>query len=160
MLVNGVGLVFGGSQGANLIAAYAVSLAAFLGALYLLSRLVALELGFGPRKVTLILLAAFPGSLYFSAPYSESLFLLTSVASFYAARRGHWVWAGVAAGLASGTRAIGVVLIVPLALLYLYGPREDAEPRRSRRLMPRYRLRPDGLWLALAPPGWPPIACT
>lgn len=153
MLVKGVGLAFGGSQGANLIAAYAVSLAAFLGALYFLSRLVALELGSGPRKVTVILLAAFPGSLYFSAPYSESLFLLTSLAAFYAARRGLWMWAGVAAGLASGTRAIGVVLIVPLVLLYLYGPREDAEPRSARRLMPRYRLRTDALWLALAPSG-------
>ena len=53
-----------------------ISLAAFLGALALLYRLVALELGRPLAAPTLLLLAVFPGALFFGAPYSESLFLL------------------------------------------------------------------------------------
>src|SRR6185312_9840873 len=58
---------------------------------------------------------------------------------------------------------------VPIALIYLYGPREDRDPdgqkivrddfERRRlgsflaALRPRYRLRADALWLALVPAG-------
>jgi hypothetical protein len=130
---------FSASHGALLISAYAVSLAAFLGALVLLQRLAALELGDRPARSTLLLLAFFPGAIYFGAPYSESVFLFASVGAFYAARTGHWAWAGVLAALASGTRSAGIVLLVPLLLMYLRG---DGERRRT-----------DVVWLALAPAG-------
>jgi len=47
-----------------------------------------------------------------------------------------------------------VLLVVPALILYLYGPRTDRAPDRDdagRR--PRYRVRPDLAWLALAPAG-------
>ncbi len=151
----------GGSRGALLLAAYAVSLAALLGALVLLHRLAALELGRRLAAPTLLLLCVFPASLFLGAPYSESLFLLASVGAFYAARTGHWAWAGAAAAAASGTRSAGVLLLVPLALIYLYGPREDkasAEIRtgvsgRLAALRPAYSVRADASWLLLAPAG-------
>ena len=71
-------------------AAYAVALAAFLGALTLLHRLVSLELGRPLARPVLLLLAVFPAALYFGAPYAESLFLLLAVGAFYAARTGRW----------------------------------------------------------------------
>jgi hypothetical protein len=147
LLVRAVGELGGGSPGALLIASYLVALAAFLGALVLLYRLVALELGRPLAGPTLLLLAFFPASLYFGAPYSESLFLLASVAAFYAARTGHWAWAGVAAAGAAATRSAGVLLLVPLAVLYLWGPRAD-RPGPGR-----HALRPDAAWLLLAPLG-------
>jgi Mannosyltransferase (PIG-V) len=135
-----IGAVFGGGgSGAALLAAYAVSLAAFFAALVLLYRLTALELGRRAAWPTLLLLCVFPASLYFGAPYSESVFLLCSVGAFYAARTGSWAWAGLAAGGASATRSAGVLLLLPLAFLYL---------QQSGR-----RIRPDILWLALAPAG-------
>ena len=76
------------------MAAYAVSLAAFLAALFLLHRLTELELGRRLARPTLLLLAVFPAAVYFGAPYSESLFLLLAVGAFYAARSGSWAWAG------------------------------------------------------------------
>src|SRR5512132_3848928 len=79
LLVRGVGTVLGGSHGALLVAAYLVSLAAFLGALTLLYRLTELELGCRLAQPTLLLLAVFPAAVYFGAPYSESLFLLLAV---------------------------------------------------------------------------------
>ena len=49
--------------------------------------------------------------------------------------------------------APGLLLAVPVALLYLYGPRADREPVPSRGLRPRYRLGPEAAWLLLAPLG-------
>ena len=140
--------------GAVLVASYAVSLGCFLGALYLFHRLAELELGRSFARPALLLLAFFPASIFFGAPYSESLFLLVSVGAFYAARTGRWAWAGALAAAGSATRSAGVLLLLPLAILYLYGPRED-RPHRAlgRGLRPRYPLRADAAWLCLAPLG-------
>lgn len=139
VLSRGVATLGGGGPGAVLLAAYAVALAAFLAALALLYRLTELELGRAAAWPAVLLLCVFPASLYFGAPYAESVFLLCSVGALYAARTGHWAWAGAAAGAASATRSAGVLLLLPLALVYL---------QQSGR-----RLRPDVLWLALAPAG-------
>ncbi len=120
------------------MAAYAISLAAFLGALVLLHRLAELELGRRLARPTLVLLAVFPAAVYFGAPYSESLFLLLAVGAFYSARTGRWAWAGACAGLASASRSAGLLLLLPLALIWW-----SSRPRRPR----------DAAWLGLAPLG-------
>lgn len=159
LLVRVVGEVGGGSPGALLIAAYAVSLLALLAALVLLHRLTELELGRPVARSTLLLLSVFPASLFLGAPYSESLFLLCAVGAFLAARHDRFALAGLAAAAASATRSAGVLLILPLALLYLYGPRGGRTPAAERArpgpggLRPRYLLRRDAAWLALAPAG-------
>jgi hypothetical protein len=99
---------------------------------------VSLELGRRFASPTLLLLAAFPAALYFGAPYSESLFLLVSVGAFYAARTDSWAWAGVCAAAASATRSAGLLLVIPLGMLW-WGSRG----RRAR----------DAAWLLLAPVG-------
>jgi len=66
---------------------------------------------------TIFYLAIFPASYFFSAPFTESLFVLLTVASFYAARREHWWAAGVIGLLASATRLTGVFLLPSLAIL-------------------------------------------
>jgi hypothetical protein len=133
-----VAVPFAGSEAALLVAAFLVSLAAFVGALVLLHRLVELELGRRLAHPTLLLLAVFPAAVYFGAPYSESLFLLLAVGAFYAARTGRWTWAGACAGLASATRSAGLLLLIPLAVIWW-----DSRPRRPR----------DAAWLLLAPAG-------
>jgi len=144
---------FGASPAAVLIAAYAVSLVCFFGALVLLQRLTVIELGERYVKPVLLLLAFFPTALFYGIPYTESLFLLLAVAAFLAARTGRWAIAGTVLALASATRVQGLLLIVPVALLYLYGPRADRDPAPSRGLRPRYRIRPEAAWLLLAPLG-------
>jgi hypothetical protein len=128
----------GGGPGGLLVAAYLVSLVSLAGALYLVRRLVEVELGPVVARRALLLLAFFPGALWLGVPYSESLFLLLSVGALYAARTGHWAWAGSCAALASGTRSAGIVLVVPLAPMWW-----RAQPRRAR----------DLAWLGLAPAG-------
>jgi len=160
--------------GSPLLAGVLISLACFLGALVLLHRLAALELGLRDARGTVLLVAFFPTALFFSAVYSESLFLLVSVGAVLAARRGRWAWAGALGALAALTRNSGVLLLVPLALLFLYGPRADraalpaggAEGAAAEgagvgglgaglraRVRPRHPLTPQALWLALVPAG-------
>ena len=161
LLTRGVAELGGGSNGALLIAAYLVSLAALLGALVLLHRLTSIELGRRAAGPAVVLLCVFPASLFLGAPYSESLFLLCSVGAFYAARTGSWAWAGAAAGAASATRSAGLILLLPLVLIYLYGPRSDRSGEggslRGRgwlaSLRPVHAVRRDFAWLALAPAG-------
>jgi len=144
---------FGASPGLVLIMAYLVSLSCFFAALVLLHRLTVIEIGERYARPALLLLAFFPTALFFGIPYSESMFLLLAVGAFLAARTGHWAIAGVILALASATRAPGLLLVIPVALLYLYGPRTDRELVPGRGFWPRYRIRPEAAWLLLAPLG-------
>jgi Mannosyltransferase (PIG-V) len=109
----------GALTGSPLPAALVLSCAAFVVALAVLHRLAVLEVGADAARWTVLSLALFPGALWFSAAYSESLFLALSVGAVLAARQGRWAWAGALGGLAAATRSAGVVLLVPLALLWL-----------------------------------------
>lgn len=55
-------------------------------------------------------LALWPWSVFFSYPYTESLFLLLTVGAFRLAAHRQWVLAGLAGALAAATRAPGVLL--------------------------------------------------
>ena len=138
LLIRALAAPAGGSPAALLAAAYLVALAAFVAALALLYRLVELELGRRLAQPTLLLLALFPAAVFFGAPYSESVFLLCAVGAFYAARTGRFAWAGAAALGAATTRSAGLLLLVPLAMLW-WSSRE--------------RRPADAAWLLLAPLG-------
>lgn len=68
----------------------------------------------------LFLLLASAGSVYFSLPYTEGLFLLLVVATMVLTRRRHYAWAGLAAGLAAVTRVQGLALVaVPVVACWV-----------------------------------------
>jgi Mannosyltransferase (PIG-V) len=125
-----------------IVAGTLVSLVCFGVALVLLHRLTALELGAGAARPALWAIALFPGAVFFSAVYSEALYLALSVGCLYAARTGRWAWAGAAGALGAATRSAGLLLVVPLAVMWLM--RADGAPRR--RLC-------DAAWIALVPVG-------
>jgi hypothetical protein len=166
--------IFGTVFRSDLIAGVVVSLACFAIGLVVLHRLATLELGEENANVCVTLLAFSPMAFFFSAVYTESLFLALSVGCIYLARRGRWWAAGLLGALAAASRNTGMLLAVPLVLLYFYGPREDAISlaradhvqrvssggqlySRVRtmlsRLRPRYPLRVSFLWIALVPAG-------
>lgn len=115
LLVRGFGFLLGSDPAAGV----AISLAALVVALTLLHRLTTLELGPRAADATVLLLAFAPLSLFFSAVYTESVFLALSVGSIYAARRRRWKLACALGGLASATRVTGAGLVLPLAIMYL-----------------------------------------
>jgi hypothetical protein len=139
----------------DIFAAVVISLAAFAVALVLLHRLTTLELGAAVADRAVVLLAFFPTALFFSAVYTEALFLALELGAFYAARRGRWAWAGALGAIGSATRNTGWLLAPVLLVLYLYGPRADREPDvpEASGVRPRYVLRGDVAWIALVPVG-------
>src|SRR5437764_3731149 len=167
LAVRGIGGI-GSSWGFYLVSGIVISLICFAIALVLLYRLVELELGDEVARTTIMLIAFCPMAFYFSAVYSESMFLLLSLGAILSARHGRWLLAGLLGALAAATRNSGIMLLVPLLLLYLYGPRTDREPiragaaaargaswlrRQLLRLVPRYRLRGGLAWILLVPVG-------
>ena len=112
---------------------------AFFAALVVLYRLTRLEWGEAVARRTVWLLAFFPTAFFFSAVYSESFFLLFTLLAFYWSRTGKWWQAGLAGLLAALTRNVGVLLTVPLALMFLrqYGWRPRAwSPKAAALALP------------------------
>ena len=121
-----------------LLGGLAVSCVCLVGALAVLHRLTELELGSGPARWTVYAVALFPMSFFFSAVYSEALFLLLSVGTFYAARTDQWALAGTLGALGAATRSAGILLA--FALLIIWITQTEVRPR-------------DGAWIALVPLG-------
>ncbi len=113
LLATGVAHLLG--QNYALLAAMLVANLAALVAMIGIALLAQFEFGMidsGQRA--LMALLAYPLSFYLVAPYSESLFLATSVFACYFARRGAWMRAALCALLAGLTRPTGIVLIPAL----------------------------------------------
>ena len=98
----------------------AVSLVAFFWALVYFLRLARTHLQDEEQAVTaVLLLAAYPFALFFSAAYTEALFLLTLVGAVYHFRRNE-LWQAAGWGLLAGlTRPNGAFLSVVLGLMTL-----------------------------------------
>lgn len=99
-----------------LVAALLISNAALLGLLYALLAWLTPRLGEPAARAACIALATFPTSLFLSAPYSESLFLLLAVGALLAADRDRALLAGLLGAGAALSRPIGFLLVLPLLL--------------------------------------------
>ena len=122
------------------VAGLVASNLALLGALYYLVRLVRLDWDEQTGGRAALYLLTFPTTLFLSSVYSESLFILITVAAFYHARRAQWLSAGCFGALAALGRSPGILICLPLAIEYL--AQRDYQWRR---------IRPDVLALALIP---------
>src|SRR5271166_4175029 len=119
------------------LAGVLLSLLALALALYGIHRLTTLELGdrgalafargegAETARLAVMVTAFAPMAFFFSAVYSESLYLALSVGLFWSARHGRWALVGLLGALAGASRSTGLVLALPALMIYLYGPRED-----------------------------------
>lgn len=87
-----------------------------------------------------------PVSFFLSAAYSESTFLLLSIAALLAARQNKWLLASVCGGCLSATRAPGLLIGAPLLAEYALQWRERGDAIRKF-------IQPKLFWLALVPSG-------
>lgn len=126
MLISAVARLPGiGPLGAALL----VSNACFAGALVMLHGLTRLEgMSRDVARTTVLLVAIFPTAFFFLAPYTESTFLLLSVAAFWFARRDRWALAALAGALAATTRSVGLLLVVGLSVEAVLQWRRDGRP--------------------------------
>ncbi|GAC1636112.1 MAG: hypothetical protein NVS4B11_38560 [Ktedonobacteraceae bacterium] len=95
-----------------LTASFFLSNLAFLGVLIVLYRLVETEFDRDTAKRATLYLAIFPTAFFFFVAYSESLFLLFVLLSFYTMRHGSWWLAGLFGALATLTQFAGIFLFV------------------------------------------------
>jgi hypothetical protein len=114
LAVGGVGRAFGGHY---VLAGIVISLAACLGAFYLLHRLAEDRLGAEGARRAVLYLAVFPMALFLQAVYSESLFLVLALGAFVLGERRRWLGAGALTGLAMLTRITGVALLPALVVM-------------------------------------------
>ncbi len=94
----------------------------FYFALVLLYNLLAEDFEASIARRTLLYTAFSPYALFFFAGYTESLFLLLTLALFLVLRRGEpldWWLAGLFGLLASATHSSGIILAIPFLVLYI-----------------------------------------
>jgi 4-amino-4-deoxy-L-arabinose transferase-like glycosyltransferase len=99
------------------LAGILVSLAAAFGAFLLLHRLAEERLGADGARRAVLYLAVFPFAFFLQAVYSESLYLLLTLAAFVLAERRRFLATGAVTGLALLTRPTAAALLPALALL-------------------------------------------
>ncbi len=108
-----------------------ISLASFFWAAWYFARLAREMLDPARARTALLLLSAYPFAVFFSAAYTESLFLLAALGTWFHFRRGDTVRASAWGLLAGLTRPNGCFLSIPLGLLAIGvrdAPGEVARP--------------------------------
>jgi hypothetical protein len=98
----------------------------FFAALALLYVVAMVRMDSDRARLTLWLVALGPAAMFFSYPYTESLFLLVTVAAFFFMESGHWLLAGVAGMAAAATRFPGVLLAAAFGAEAALGNRRRA----------------------------------
>jgi 4-amino-4-deoxy-L-arabinose transferase-like glycosyltransferase len=149
LLVRALGWLLGGH---HVLAGVIVSLSAAAAAFALLYELARRLVGADAARRSLVYLAVFPAALFLGAVYSESLYLLLTVAAFLAAARERFALAGIAAGLAILTRPTGVVLLPALALLAWEARPRGAALARLAIALPVAAAWPLWLWATFGHP--------
>lgn len=127
-------------QTAQFFSAFFLANAFFLMSLFVLYRLILLDYPQNIAKKTIIFLILFPVSFFFGSIYSESLFLLLSLLSFYFMRQRQWFFAGVAGFFLSATRIVGIA-ILPV-MLYEFVKQENItqfyKKHKLRTVLPKF----------------------
>lgn len=100
-----------------MLGGWLAALVTFWAALAFVYRWAESRAGPAAASTTIALLAAYPFAVYFSAPYSEPLYLLSVTATFIHFERMQWGRAAAWGFLAALVRPTGMLLIVPLAWL-------------------------------------------
>ncbi len=95
-----------------------ISNIAFFVAIYYLYKLINIRWSTGTARRVLLYLVLFPTAFFFAGIYTESLFLLWVILSFYCAEKKNYLGAGIFGFLASLTRLVGIVLFI--CFLYKY----------------------------------------
>jgi hypothetical protein len=111
-----VGMLFG----SHWIGGLVVSHVCLVAALYYLHLLASLFLDEDRVRLALVFLLSFPGSFFFSAYLSESMFLAAAVACTYYYMRRKFLAAGLFGLWATLTRSTGTMLFAALALDYAF----------------------------------------
>lgn len=126
----------GSLMGNHLVAGLFVSNVALFFGLLFLYKLVEHEFDRGVARRAIFYISIFPTAVFFSAVYTESLFFMLTVASFYYMRERRWWLAGGIGLFAAMTRVEGVLLVVPFVIEWATANwgliRDPFDPEKSK----------------------------
>lgn len=134
--------------GDTLAAGLLCSALCFAGAGCVLYRLLRLDLPHVTALRAVLFACLLPGSFFYAAPMSESLFLLSSLGCVYLARRGRWLPSCLCGAWAAFTRSLGLMLLAPLVLELV------AEALRANKKLPLKKTLLRAATLLLVPLGF------
>lgn len=132
------------------LAGLLVSWLSFAGALSVCYSLLRLDYSHSAAMRAIKYLCIIPGSFFFVAPMSESLFLLLSLGCVYLARTKRYALGCLLGGLAAFTRSLGLMLFVPVCMELVH---EAVNAPKGRRKLLRFA------WLLLIPAGFGVYCC-
>jgi Gpi18-like mannosyltransferase len=114
-------------NGKDLVAGWSVSVISLFLLMLIFYKLVESDFSQTIAKRSILYLLIFPTAFFFSMVYTESLFLLLVLLSFYFARSKRWWLAGIFGALASATRLPGIFLLPALAVEFWRQHRKKKE---------------------------------
>src|SRR5437773_483559 len=126
-----VGRLMGPAASNVYIAGIIVSWVSFVLAMIVLYELARLDVPARRAERAVLLTAVFPFAFFFGVVYTESLFLLCVVSSFYAFRTRLWMLGGLAGAVATATRVNGILILPALAWIAW----STVRPERRDRVM-------------------------
>jgi hypothetical protein len=115
LLMRYVGRLFGHRAAAPYLGGIVVSWVAFALAMIAIYHLARLDLEASRARRAVLLATIFPFAFFFGVVYTESVFLLFTVASFYFFRTRRWVLGGLCGAIATATRVNGILMLPALA---------------------------------------------
>jgi hypothetical protein len=115
LLMRAAGRLFGRSSADVYLGGILVSWTCFVAAMVALFFLARLDLSRRQAERAVLLTAIFPFAFFYGMVYTEALFLLVTVLSFYGFRTRRWILGGVAGALATATRVNGLLMLPVLA---------------------------------------------
>jgi len=128
---------FGGPSDTGMaIVGFILSNAFFFLGLWILYHLTEIEHDSEVARFTVFLLALSPATMFFSAAYSESLFLFLTVACFWFSRQKQWLLAGILGFLAALSRNPGIFISVSLLMFYHKEKQLEIKPPSWREFGP------------------------
>ena len=129
LLMRYAGQLFGRTGPAMYLGGILVSWTAFVLAMVALFILAERDLPRDRAEQAVLLTAIFPFSFFFGMVYTESLFLLLTVVSFYGFRSRRWLLGGASGALATATRVNGILILPALAWLAWRGVESNPRDR-------------------------------
>src|SRR4030042_71413 len=118
-------------KGRILLAGLFVSSISLFFILLLFFKLIRLDFNRRIARRAILYLLIFPTSFYLAAVYTEALFLVLILASFYFAKTKHWWLAGLAGLLAASTRVTGIFLFPALIIELAFQSKFDQKEKKD-----------------------------
>lgn len=123
------------------------NLALCLGSIYLY-KLVLMDYSHKVAMRAVFLLLIFPMSFFCGIVYTESLFIMLTIISFYYMRKREWINSGIFGLLAAFTRNFGILLLIPLFIEIVLSIKKEGNKQAIEQLIALISI-PTGLGLYL-----------